>query len=153
MITWTVTNCLNAKCVHALQPLMRHAKRITLALVIAAVASIALRSHQHRRDRALALPVIAELGGHVGSIPFEPFGTEYRISFSNRRLARNDLDRLAALAPLARRNHVGIAFSRTGVTADDILRLQRILPDVHFLPLPDAADEQLGAEDKQPFRN
>jgi hypothetical protein len=120
---------------------MKRLKQVVVAFAVVAFGLIAVRFVRHQRDRDLALPVIAALGGDVGSIPFEPFGTEYRVSFRDRMLSRHDLDELRALEPLARRNPVGIAFRNCGLAADDLRYVQQIVPSVRRLMLLDEKGE------------
>jgi hypothetical protein len=120
---------------------MKPVKRLLFALITLAVILIAVRYYRHYRDRARAFLVVADLGGSVGSIPFEPLGTEYRISFRDRRLTREDLDRLTALEPLASRNPVEIHFKNSGLTEDDLLYLQKLLPSVRLVSSSEARDE------------
>jgi hypothetical protein len=75
-----------------------------------------------------AFPVIRELGGRIGSIPFWPFGCEYRITFRDCRLSEDDLQRLVVLNDLTGRNSVGIAFVDTNLTEMDVKRLRTLLP-------------------------
>ena len=122
---------------------MNRLKRPTLVLLVVVVALVAVRYVRHQRDRALALPVIAELGGDVATIPFEPFGTEYRVTFRGMNLTRTDLERLVAINPLASRNWVGISLLDTDITAEDIRHAQEILPNVHVLR-PNSDDGEKG---------
>jgi hypothetical protein len=121
--------------------MMKRVKQLLVVFVAIVATLISVRYYRHQRDRRLALPVVADLGGKVGSIPFEPFGSEYRISFEGRLLTREDLDRLVALNPLASRNSVGIKFENSGLTPEDIQYVKQILPDVHILPMVDDHDE------------
>jgi hypothetical protein len=114
---------------------MKRFKQVLVASVTFVAMLIAVRYYRHQRDLALALPIIRDLGGHVGSLPNEPFGTEYYISFQNRVLSRSDLDRLVALNPLASRNPVMIVFEDSGLTADDIQYVQKLVPNARVTPL------------------
>jgi hypothetical protein len=115
----------------------KRSKQALIALIAVVGVLVAIRYVRHQRDRELALPDIAAIGGDVGSIPCEPFGTEYRVSFRDRMLTRQDLDRLRALEPLASRNPVGIAFRNCGLTAVDLQYIQQIVPSVRLLMLVD----------------
>jgi hypothetical protein len=121
---------------------MKRIKQLLVMTVAVLVALLAIRYYCNQRDRALALPVIVELGGKMSAIPFEPFGTEYRIVFRNRKLTRDDLDRLVAIHPLANRNWVGMKFENSGLSPADVQYVREILPTVHLLPLIDDNKKQ-----------
>ena len=104
--------------------------RYAVAVVVVLIAiAVGVRYFVHQHDRTLALPVISELGGSVGSIPTEPFGTSYYIAFRNRKFSRSDLGRLAALRPLSRRNPVSIKFVDSNLSAEDMNYLVQLLPE------------------------
>ena len=60
---------------------------------------------------------IAECGGTNGSIPFWPFGTEYRVKFPHA-LTSDQLDRLVELNSL--RGSVKVAFVECELSADQV---------------------------------
>ena len=111
---------------------MKRLRQISLASLVVVIALIAARYVRHQRDRQLALPVIAEVGGKIGSIPVEPFGTDYYISFRDRSLTRRDVERLVAIEPLCSRNNVLINLEHANISPDDFRRLNQILPSAHF---------------------
>jgi hypothetical protein len=77
---------------------------------------------------ARAAAVIGELGGKCGSIPFEPVGTEVRISFTKNSLSRQQLTRLTLLNSLPPRYSVGILFADTNLTSEDVRWLHESIP-------------------------
>lgn len=115
---------------------------IQFLAVVAIIAGVVYvtRYVRHQRARSIALPVVSELGGKVGSISAPFGGTEYYISFAGRSLTREDIDRLVVLKALARNwNYVSVSLKDATISLKDREYMQQRLPEVHVLPVePDA---------------
>lgn len=111
---------------------MKRFRLVVISIVLTAVMAFVVREVINARNKAIVFPVVRELGGRIYSIPFEPIGTEYAIVFRERHFTVVDLDRLVILNCLIGRNTIGIIFSDTNVTQEDVQRLRRIMPKVHF---------------------
>lgn len=86
----------------------------------------------------MALPIVAELGGRVGSITAPFGGTEYYISFPpGYALTRDDIDRLVVLNALARCSYVGVSLDYTTISGTDREYLKQKLSEVHLSPFED----------------
>ncbi len=109
---------------------MSRIKQIAIVSTFVLIAFVAVRHYRHQQDRAKALSVITDLGGTVGSLPFEPIASEYRVTFRNRFFSRDDLERLVVLNPLSSRNAVGILFENCGLTPADIEYVRQLLPNI-----------------------
>jgi hypothetical protein len=113
-------------------------KRFVQSIAVVAIVAGAVYAAGyigHQRARRIALPVVAELGGKVGSITAPFGGTEYRISFSGRTLTRADIDRLVVLNDLARNgNYVSVSLDGAIISAADRNYMRERLPEVHLLP-------------------
>ena len=89
----------------------------------------------HQSVRSVALPVVAEVGGKVGSITAPLGGTEYVISFVGCTLTRKDIDRLVVFNELARNgNSVSISLDGASISLEDRQYLQKKLPKVQVWP-------------------
>lgn len=114
-------------------------KRIYLILgviALAAAAVFATRYARHQHDRKLALSVVAELGGKVGSITAPFGGTEYYISFAGCTLTKKNIDRLVVLKPLVKRgDYITISLEDAIISTADLKYLKCTLLEVHILPL------------------
>jgi hypothetical protein len=114
-------------------------KRFIQFLAVAAVVAASLyatRCARHQRARSMALPVVAELGGKVGSITAPFGGTEYYISFAGRTLTRKDIDRLVVLNGLARNwNYVSVSLNDANISSMDREYMLQRLPEVHIIPI------------------
>ncbi|MDQ3331683.1 MAG: hypothetical protein M3552_13680, partial [Planctomycetota bacterium] len=112
--------------------------RLLLVLFIAAFSGwFLVREVRDRRHREQAFPVVKDLGGRIGSIPFWTVGDEIRITFADRSFAREELARLVVLEPLTDRHWVGVAFRNTNLTDDDVEALGRIIPNCFIMRVVD----------------
>jgi hypothetical protein len=104
-------------------------------LIVVTGAFIAVRYSRHQHARSLALAVVDELGGRVGSITAPFGGTEYCISFPGRTLTRVDIDRLVILRPLAKLSYVSLSLNDATISREDHEYLLQKLSEVHVMPL------------------
>jgi cation transporter-like permease len=105
---------------------------VVVSIIVGVV--YATRSVRHQRARSIALPVVSELGGRVGSITAPFGGTEYHISFAGRSLTREDIDRLVVLNDLARNgNYVSVAVYDATISPENVEYMQQRLPEVRVL--------------------
>jgi hypothetical protein len=105
-------------------------RTIAIALVLIAIAVLVAREVRNHQNKKAAFAVVYELDGQIGTIPFEPFGTEYRIEFHNRNFTAEELQRLCILNRLTGRNWVRVAFVDTNVTREDMAMLRERVPDI-----------------------
>jgi hypothetical protein len=98
-------------------------------LLVALVAGYTDYAVFHARKRQ-AIAVVAELGGRAGSIGGWPLGEENRIEF-RRSLDDDELQRLAILNSLPRRNWVGVAFIDCDLSEARIEEIRGILWRCH----------------------
>ena len=87
-----------------------------------------------RSKEARLSSTVSELGGHMGSIPAWPLGTEYRITFE-RALDDNELERLKIANRM--RGSVGIAFRNVELSHTEKASARLALPACHFFVLRD----------------
>jgi len=80
------------------------------------------------RDRRVAAAVV-RCGGRMGSLPFWPFGTEYRISVT-RPLSENELEALGELNTL--RGTVTVAFVDCELTQHELELAKKYLHLCHL---------------------
>ena len=109
---------------------MLRRRNIVAAVAVLPVVMFVVREIRNARNKTAAFSVVRDLGGRIGSVPFEPIGTEYRISFHNREFSAEELDRLTVLNRLTGRNTVGVSFVESNVTPEQITSLRRRMPDV-----------------------
>jgi hypothetical protein len=87
---------------------------------------------------------ISRCGGRMGSIPFWPMGTEYRVTFP-RPLTSRELDELAELNSL--RGSVGVAFIDCELSKDQIDEARRKLPNCALIRVIEGNASILGRAD------
>jgi len=123
---------------------MKRIKRfcILLAIVLGLFVGslifwLGVRYASRQRDISLAWPIIQEFGGDMGSIPCEPFGSEYRIEFCNRPFTREELERLKVIDPMTHRDWVGVMFKNCNLTTEDLDYVAQILPSARLIMLVD----------------
>lgn len=109
---------------------MRRLKWITAVVTLALIAWLGEREVRDRINKRHAYPVIAELGGRIGSLtPPIPFaGSEIRIWFRGKQFKDGDLKRLSVVRPLTEIHHVAIAFIDSNITEEEIVELRAMLP-------------------------
>lgn len=105
-------------------------RSLVIALLMIALVAFVVREVRNHQNKTVAFAVVRELDGRIGSIPFEPIGTEYYISFRERDFSAEELQRLTVLHRLVGRNVVAVAFVDTNVTAEDVMNLRRQMPTV-----------------------
>ena len=119
---------------------MRRFFQVLAVAAIVPTAVYATRCVRHQQARAVALPIVAELGGRVGSITAPFGGTEYYISVAGCSLSRENIDRLAVLNALARNwNYVSVSLNDASISSEDREYMQQKLPEVHMLPIKSGA--------------
>ncbi len=114
---------------------MKRFFQIGVVVLVVAIAFVAMRYALHQHARSLALRVVADLGGRVGSITAPLGGTEYCVSFPDRALTRADIDRLVVLNALAKWSYVGLALNDVTISGEDRDYLKLKLPKVHVSPV------------------
>lgn len=86
------------------------------------------------RKEGLLSSAVKQIGGHSGSIPLWPLGTEYRITL-NALPTDEQLEQLRIANKM--RGWVGIAFADFELTAHDRDRLFRVLDRCHLYVMQD----------------
>lgn len=115
---------------------MKRFCRFVVAIVAIGCAVYAVRHVRDKRARAIALPVVYELGGHVGSITAPFGGTEYYVTFDGQSLTRQDVDKLVVLNALARNwNLVTISLENVSISSADRDYMRQLLPEVRIQPV------------------
>jgi hypothetical protein len=114
----------------AAAPLRRKISVIVVGIVAAIVVWLSVRHYVGEQAHQRAAAVVGELGGQCGSIPFEPIGTEVRISFKKKSLTREQLSRLNVLNSLPSRHQAGIEFVDTNLSPEDLRWLHEQIPHV-----------------------